>query len=284
MISAKRVALAAVLATTIVSSARAETVTRTIQYHADAQPTIYCAAALVCEIRLAAGEKITRAWNPQAQLWSPDGGVVNGRPIVTLKPETAGLRANFVILTTRREYHIMLLSYDGTKRLMRPLYTQFSYDDESRLTARRRARAIALAPKPVVTLPPLTIAQQMDAACAKMPADEQYGTDVQPAELRPYGVPERKGRSVCHTLDATYIQMPLGGANPTNVPSLVEDAPGGARVVNYTYDPASRIFRVDDVATEYALVQTNGRNESRMRVQRQIAGNAAVSGLPKGKR
>jgi hypothetical protein len=54
--------------------------------------------------------------------------------------------------------------------------------------------------------------------------------------------------------------------------------------VNYTYDPASRIFRVDDVATEYALVQTNGRNESRMRVQRQIAGNAAVSGLPKGKR
>ena len=281
----KRAVLAAVLAATIASSARADTLTRTIQYHANAQPTIYCAAALLCEIRLANGEKITRAWNPQAQIWSPDGGEVNGRPIVTLKPEAAGFHANFVILTTRREYHIMLVSYDGTKQPMRPLYTQFAYDDESRQNARHRAREIAMAPKPVVTPPPLTIAQQMDAACAKMPAGEQYGTDVQPAELRPYGVPERRSRSVCHTLDATYIQMPLGGPNPTNVPSLVEDDPGGTRVVNYTYEPQSRIFRVDDVATEYALVVTNGRSESRMRIQRQIGGSAAACAVPqKGKR
>jgi hypothetical protein len=276
----KTAALAAVLAATLASSARAETLTRTIQYHADAQPTIYCAAALLCEIRFADGEKITRAWNPQAQIWSPDGGEVNGRPIVTLKPEAAGFHANFVILTTRREYHIMLVSYDATKQRMRPLYTQFAYDDEARLNARRRAREVALAPKPVVTPPPLTIAQQMDAACAKMPVGEQYGTDVQPAELRPYGVPERHSRSVCHTLDATYIQMPLGGPNPTNVPSLVEDDPGGTRVINYTYDPESRIYRVDDVATEYALVVTNGRRESRMRIQRQIASGAVANAVP----
>lgn len=282
----KSAALAVLLAAMIATSAHAETLTRTIQYNANSQPTIYCAAAMLCEIRFADGEKITRAWNPQAQIWSPDGGEVNGRPIVTLKPEAAGFRANFVILTTRREYHIMLVSYDATKQQMRPLYTQFAYDDESRLNARRHAREAALAPKAVVTPPPLTIAQQMDAACAKMPADEQYGTDVQPAELRPYGVPERHSRSVCHTLDATYIQMPLGGPNPTNVPSLVEDDPaGGTRVVNYTYEPQSRIFRVDDVATEYALVVTNGRRESRMRIQRQIGGSATACALPqKGKR
>ena len=76
MTCTKRAVLAAVLAATIATSARADTLTRTIQYHANAQPTIYCAAALLCEIRLANGEKITRAWNPQAQIWSPDGGEV----------------------------------------------------------------------------------------------------------------------------------------------------------------------------------------------------------------
>ena len=79
--------------------------------------------------------------------------------------------------------------------------------------------------------------------------------------------------------------MALGGPNPTNVPSLVEDDPGGTRVVNYTYEPQSRIFRIDDVATEYALVVSNGRSQSRMRIQRQIGGSAAACAVPqKGKR
>jgi hypothetical protein len=73
----KTAALAALLAATLATSAHADTLTRTIQYHANSQPTIYCAAAMLCEIRFADGEKITRAWNPQAQIWSPDGAEVN---------------------------------------------------------------------------------------------------------------------------------------------------------------------------------------------------------------
>jgi hypothetical protein len=274
--------LAVVLVASIATSAGAESVTRTIEYHPDASPTIYCAAGLECEIRLASGERITRAENPQAQLWSPDAGVTNGRVVLMLKPEAPGFRANYIVLTDKREYRMWLVSYDGTKH-MRPLYTQFAYDDEARLKARQRARELALAPRPP---PPLTVAQQMDAACAKMPADEQYGTDLDPIvdkhpmNLRPIGLPSRGGRSVCHTLDSTFIQMPLGGPNPTDVPSLVEEAPDGVRVVNYTYEPTSRIFRVDDVATDYALVS----GKVRLRIQRQIGGNAAACATPKGKR
>jgi len=277
-----RAALSIGLVALLTASARAESVTRTIEYHPDASPTIYCAAGLECEIRLASGERITRAENPQAQLWSPDAGVTNGRVVLMLKPEAPGFRANYIVLTDKREYRMWLVSYDGTKHL-RPLYTQFAYNDETRHKARQHARDVAMAPK---APPPPTVAQQMDASCAKMPADEQYGTDVDPivdkhpANLRPIGLPSRGGRAVCHTLDSTYIQMPLGGPNPTDVPSLVEEAPDGVRVVNYTYEPTSRIFRVDDVATDYALVS----GKVRLRIQRQIGGSAAACAVPKGKR
>jgi hypothetical protein len=288
MISIKRAALAAVLTALLASSAQAAS-TQTIEYSANAEPTIYCAAAFICEIRLQSGERITRAWNPQAQGWSPDGGIVNGRPVITLKPETAGLVANFVVLTTKREYDMWLRSYnlnDYTKknRAPPPFYTQFLFDNEARLRARHQARIVASLPKPSPTSPPLTIAQLMDAACAKMPTDEQYGIDPEPHDVHPYGLPARGGRGVCHTLDTTYIQMPLGGPNPTDVPSLVEDTADGSHIVNYTYDPTSRIYRVDDVATEYALVVNEGKRQARVRIQRQIGGSTAACPIPKGKR
>jgi hypothetical protein len=262
MIFTKRGALAFTLAAAIAAGAQAAPLTRTIEYDSNAQPTIYCAAAMLCEIRLAFGERVTRAWNGQAQLWSPDGGVVNGRPIITLKPEAPGFKTNFVILTTQREYRIMLVSYDGTKQTA-PLYTQFVYNAEAR-------HRIAIAPKPAPTARPLTIAEQMDRACAKMPADELYGIDAQPANLHPEGLASRNRRSVCHTLTATYIQMPLGGPEPTNIPTVVEDAPDGVRIVNAPYDPTSRIFHVDDVAAEYSLIS----GKARLRIERQIAGVA----------
>jgi hypothetical protein len=265
----------------LTGSTSAEDLTRTIEYHPNDSPTIYCAAGLECEIRLASGERITRAENPEAQLWSPDAGVTNGRVVLMLKPEAPGLRANYIVLTDKREYRMWLVSYDGTQG-MRPLYTAFAYNDEARLQARQHARELAMAPKPP---PPPTVAQQMDAACAGMAANEEYGTDVdpivnrEPMNLRPVGLPSRAGRSVCHNLQTTYIQMPTGGPNPTDVPSLVERASDGDRIVNYTYEPNSRIFRVDDVAPEYALVS----GKVRLRIQRLISGIATACPTPRAK-
>lgn len=268
---AKRAALAAGLTAAVASSASADPEMQTIEFNPNAHPTIECAATFMCEIRLERGEHVTRAWHPQVQIWGVDAGTVNGRPVISFKPETPGLYANFIVLTDKREYELWMRSYDIDVYHKRhtdppPFYTQFVFDREEKEKARHQAAVIAALPKPSPTPRPLTVAEQMDRACASMPVGEQYGIDREPRVFHPEGIASRNGRGVCHSLTATYIQMPLGGPEPTVVPSLVEDAPDGVRIINAPYDPQSRIFKADDVAEEYALV-VNGK---RLRIQRQV--------------
>ena len=138
----KRAFAVAILAGSLASSARADQSTRVIQYHPFEQPTIFCAAGMLCEITLAPGEHITNVWNAQAQLWGSAGSIGNSgaTPVITLKPETVGLSANFIVTTDRgRDYHILLQSYNGQRESW-PLYTRFAYDDEACLRDRQRAR------------------------------------------------------------------------------------------------------------------------------------------------
>lgn len=265
----RRAALAAGIALAVSSGAFADSETQTMEFNRNAHPTIECAATFMCEIRLERGEHVTRAWHPQVQIWGVDAGVVNDRPVISFKPETPGLYANFIVLTDKREYELWMRSYnidDYHKRHQDPppFYTQFVYDQEETAKARHRAAIVAAMPKP--TPRPLTVAEQMDKACALMPAGEQYGIDREPRAFHPEGLASRNGRPVCHSLSATYIQMPLGGPDPTVVPSLVENAPDGVRVINAPYDPQSRIFKADAVADEYALVVSG----KRLRIQRQV--------------
>ena len=272
----KRTLLAVACVAMAHSAAIADQSMRIIQYHQDEQPTISCATGLLCEIRLAKGEKITNPWIA-APLWAGAAGMAGDTPIFMVKPETGGLVTNLVLATdSGRDYHIMLVSYDYNPKdpnsHLQPLYTSFAYDDEQWARMKsdreriRRARGVAQWAKPRLT----TVAQQMDAACAVMPSNEQYGTDVYPKQFRPEGLPMRGGRPVCHNQYATYIQMPLGGANPTDIPALVENANGTRRIVNYTYDATSRIFKVDDVASEYILTTGQGKHEMALRVQLQV--------------
>jgi hypothetical protein len=274
------------LALAACAPADASVETRSIQYRGpNVAPTVNCAVGIVCEIDLGNDETITRVWNGQAQGWGMDTGALRGRKIITLKPEMSGWRTNLIIITTQREYRIWLVSYDGAKQSF-PFDTQFLYDVDDRQRAQARAeQAQARAhPRPAPPPPAPTVAQQMDAACAKMPADEQYGIDPQSATLHPEGLATRGGRSVCHTLDGTYIQMPLGGPEPTDIPVVLEDSADGPRTVNAPYDPTSRIFHIDDVATEYTLALGSGKHAVRMRIQRQIGGSAAACSVPqKGK-
>ncbi len=262
---------------------------RIIQYHPDDQPTISCATGLLCEIRLAKGERITNPWIA-APLWAGAAGMAGDTPIFMVKPETGGLVTNLVLATdSGRDYHIMLVSYDYNPRdpnsHLQPLYTSFAYDDEqwarmkSDRERMRRERRRAQRAKP--RLP--TVAQQMDAACAAMPSNEQYGTDVNPRQFRPEGLATRGGRPACHNQYATYIQMPLGGPNPTDIPALVENANGTRRIVNYTYDAASRIFKVDDVASEYLLTTGQGKHTMALRVQWQVQNHDDASACKRKK-
>jgi len=259
------------------SVSNADQLTRVIQYHEGDQPTIYCPTGFVCEIRLAKGERITNPWMGQP-LWSASYGMAGDTPIFTVKPEWGHLVTNLVLGTDAgRDYHIMLVAYDydpnnPNSHLRAPLYTNYAYDDEEWLRIkrererRRHEHRVIRWQRPQ----PPTVAQQMDAACAGMPANEEYGTDTTPSELRPEGLPRHGGRPVCHNQYATYIQMPIGGPNPTDVPALIETVNGTKRIVNYSYDAASRIFKVDDVASEYALTTGTGKHEVNLRIQWQV--------------
>lgn len=279
--------LAVAVAVSTATSALADTSMRSVEYHAFAQTTIFCATGLLCEIRLAKGEKITNAWS-SAPLWAPSNGTAGDTPVFVVKPEKGSLRTNLILTTDAgRDYHLMLVSYDYNpddpqSRLL-PLYTRFVYDDERRNAALRQR--IAAFRNPNAAPVSRTVPQQMDDACAKMPPDEEYRTDAVPADLRPEGLLTRGWRAVCHTADATYIQMPLGGPNPTDVPTLVEDlADGSKRIINYTYDPTSRVFKVDDVATEYTLTTGQGKREAHLRIQRHVGQIATAAAPAKGKR
>ena len=103
-----------------------------------------------------------------------------------------------------------------------------------------------------------------------MAAGDVYGTSTEPADIRP--------SRMCHSVDHTFIQLPTSSTVPNDVPVLVEAAPGGDRTVNYTYDAPSRIYRIDGVANEYALVTSSGKNSQRMRVQRLPASTQAHRG------
>lgn len=276
---------ATVIAASVTATAVADQSTRIIQYHAFEQPTIYCAVGMMCEITLAPDERILNIWNSQAQLWGADGSVgkVGSTPVLALKPETAGLSANVIVTTDRgRDYHLMLQSYNGQKE-SRPLYTRFAYDDEARMRDRQTARVLAAAPKPQPKPTLMSVSVQMDAACATMPADEFYGIDRKPAEWYPQGTRARNQRAVCHTADATFIQMPVTTTAPTDIPTLVEDVADGPHIVNYTYDPPSRIFRIDGVGAEYALVSGSGKHARRLRIQRRI-GRTTIARQGSGKR
>ena len=90
------------------------------------------------------------------QIWGVDAGTVNGRPVISFKPETPGLYANLVVFTNWREYELWMRSYDIDVYHKRhtdapPFYTQFVFDREEKEKARARPRSIAALPKPSPT-------------------------------------------------------------------------------------------------------------------------------------
>ena len=227
---------------------------RTVEFHADEQITIACAASLLCEVRLEAGEKVHDGFGALSDLWEShltfDGPA--SIPHLILKPKDPGLRENVIVTTNRRTYRLYLESTSSKV----PTYVTFRFDDEARALALHTARMTARdssahpTPAPIVTL---------EEACASM-AQVAWRMDAKPEAFHP--------REVCQTADHTFIGLPLTSTAPSDLPIPLATTADGDRPVNYRYDATTRVFTIDGAQAEYALVATAGRTTIRLRLQR----------------
>lgn len=246
---------------------------RDIEYHPYEQPVILCQAAMLCEIVLDRNEHVHRAFSSQAGQWEPnlavEGDSGSWRPSLVLKPEASNLVANFMVFTDRRTYHFEVRSVDGPA----PYITRILFDDVQRAFAKSHPPV----PRRQTTrgvLAQLTPEQQLqhriDEAVAYTAAHgETYGTDPQPADYRIV--------RVAHSVDHTFIQFVHLDTVPSTVPQIM-DTENGAKVVENRYDPALRVYVIDNVSREYTLQMPDGKKTRAVRVQRQVSRELAKSG------
>jgi type IV secretory pathway VirB9-like protein len=233
----------------------------TVQYRADDEATVVCTAQLLCEITFNSDERIDKAYHSDRADWQTYLSYSGTPPVphIIFRPSRAGLSANVVVPTTKRDYHLRLVSVAGDE----PRYVQYHYEDERRVAARSR---------PVVRATPApTVAQLTDAACAAMSGDF-YRIDAQPAQWRPV--------RACHDFSHTFLQLAASRTAPTDVPIPFALTAGGDAMVNYVYDPSSRTYRIDGVPDGVVLTLGTGKKGMRMRALRVAAApSSAASSL-----
>jgi type IV secretory pathway VirB9-like protein len=235
---------------------------RTVEYAPFVQTTVACPVNLLCVLRLQPGERIRNGLNSQLPAWESNDIYEGGdqqTPMLTFKPAAAGQRANVIVTTNRRTYIFLLESTSGN----RPTYLRFAFDVE----AKRQARA-----HPSSTPRPLTVAEQLEAACSWMSTNavgESYNADAKPVALRP--------TRVCHDARSTWIALPPLQTVANDLPVLLELTAQGERVANYTMFASDRIIRVDGVGAGYVL---HAGGKEAMHVRRFVSAPARTSAAP----
>lgn len=234
----------------------------TVQYHPNEQVSIACGVGLLCEIDLQQGERVRDGMASLAAMWDNhvifSGDGPSSTQHIIVKPATVGLHENVILTTSRRVYRLLLSSTSTTH----PTYMAFRFDEDD--AARRRhlarmhandvARTAAAAPIPTPT-PIVTIEQ----GCASM-KQAAWRLEPTPEEFHP--------RQVCQSSDHTFVALPSGGTQSSDLPVPLAVSSDGDRPVNYRFDAAARVFVLDGTSAEYVLVARQGRHAIRMRLQR----------------
>jgi len=181
---------------------------------------------------------------------APYTGDHNAQPFLILRPSKAGLRANFVMTTSRRVYYFLLASDNGAD----PKYYWITYPDEQRALhaaieeKRRRdiaarAQAAALIPDP--------------ARCI----DDHYAADRPDVQWQP--------NRICNDGRHTFILLQKFRETPSDLPVLyIVDSSGQNTLANYTYDARNSRYLVDGVPDKMILMAGSPRKKITFRVER----------------
>ena len=229
----------------------------------EAQPVVTCTPLRACDIELQAGEQIHGIALGDTERWlaSPlfSGAPEALVPHVVVKPRDHDLATNLVIATTRRTYHVSLVS--PPKAQAASTYIRrvtFRYPDElvatwTRLEDLRAASAEREAQRLATPLeaPSLT--------------DLNFGYKVElPRGTRPEWTPVR----VFDDGRRTYFEMPRA-LKATDAPALFAlEASGGTAVVNYRVAPNGTWWIADGVYDSMRLLLGVGRSQRAVTISR----------------
>lgn len=248
---------------------------RIVEY-SDAPVVIECPATLLCRIDLKPGEYVDpKLLGSELKLFDPQVLYSGSAPHITLRPDAPGRRANFMFTAAGRHPHTYWLMVSSTSTDLPMMRVTYRYDGEDQYDRQqeeqRQARAAQSRPRPHVSPPPPTIAQVMDVACSAN--HDAYGITPLPRPGSHRGDDDIlraiHPARVCHTASQTFIQLAATGTERADIPVLMEVTSDGERVVNKYYHDG--IYRVDDVAREYALIQ----GKTRVKIQWQPETTAA---------
>lgn len=199
-------------------------------------PEITVGVGDFCDFELEAGERVRQALISDSLRWKlSDGESGISTPHVFVKPTEENIRAFLTITTTRRVYHVRVVSTSGTGHE----YVGFYYPQPLQL---RQA-------KPIPTPPPTT-------TCGGS-LDTGY---------RFKGAKEFLPRSVCNDGAHTYVNMgPIEGSLPVLV--VVGDN-GHDQIGNFSYDNARSQYIIDGAPQRLALLRNGGKGQFRVNIQR----------------
>lgn len=206
--------------------------------YGESHPEVVCAPLHLCVIALLPDEKIVNLSLGDSVRWLAQPAEAGNRPVIVLKPTTAGLTTNLVATTS--DGHLYYL--DLVSRSTRFVPEIGFYDPRALVATLHRARALqarqaqAQARTVVATLPRMTPAALDFAYWWKGPKAE-----------RPVRVFSAQGH--------VYIQMPAG-IRYGNAPAVFVVDHDAEQLVNYRM--AGAYFVVDELFQEARLVLGTG--------------------------
>lgn len=207
-------------------------------------PVVYIQAGDLCDIELQSGERINQAIISDSLRWKMTDGVSGAStPHVFVKATEGRLHALLTITTTRRTYHVRLVS---TRRTGQE-FVGFYYPPT--VHAMREHRNVALAPKPARTPEP--------AWTCMAPLSSKYRID---------GSTLFRPTSVCNDGAHTYVNM---GGITGNLPVLVIVGEGNQdQIGNVTFDAAHAEYIIDGVPDRLALLRDSNKGQVRVNIAR----------------
>lgn len=235
-----------------------------IEYpYGESQPTVTCTPLSACDVELQAGEQVHGIALGDTERWlaSPlfSGAPEALVPHVVVKPRDYDLATNLVIATTRRTYHLSLISPPRSQAAS--IYVRrvtFRYPDElvavwNRAEDLRRTESEREAQRVAAPLesPSLT--------------DLEFGYRI---EVPRSGKPEWTPVRVFDDGRRTYLEMPRALA-ATDAPALFALEEGGSTaIINYRVAETGRWWIADGVYSQLRLVLGVGRHQRFVTISR----------------
>jgi len=207
-------------------------------------PVVYVQVGDLLDIELQPGERINQAIISDSLRWKMTDGVSGSSiPHVFLKPTEDRLHALLTITTSKRTYHVRLVSTGGNGQE----FIGFYYPPT--LAMMRAHEVTASGPIPAPTLSP--------AWTCSTPLDAKYHID---------GSTLFRPSSVCNDGAHTYVNM---GGISGNLPVLVVVGEGNQdQIGNVTFDSSHDEYVIDGVPDRLALLRDSNKGQIRVNIAR----------------